>query len=43
MNTLMWDHPFTPKHLSVLKELGIVVIDPIAKKLACGDIGIIPI
>jgi len=39
MNTCMWDHPYTARHLTAIKELGIHVIDPIPKKLACGDIG----
>ncbi|KAJ1982826.1 putative phosphopantothenoylcysteine decarboxylase [Dimargaris cristalligena] len=41
MNTHMWDHPFTAKHLRVLtEELGIKVISPISKLLACGDTGV---
>ncbi|RYY36761.1 hypothetical protein EON62_01540 [archaeon] len=39
MNTHMWTHPFTAKHLAVLQELGMHVIPPIAKRLACGDVG----
>jgi hypothetical protein len=40
MNTHMWEHPFTEKHLGVLKgELGYRVVDPVAKLLACGDRG----
>jgi phosphopantothenoylcysteine decarboxylase len=39
MNTLMWTHPFTEQHLSTLRSLGVVVIPPISKVLACGDIG----
>jgi len=41
MNTQMWLHPFTKKHLNVLTaELGIVVIPPIENYvLACGDVG----
>lgn len=40
MNTLMYQHKFTAKHLDVLKnELNIGVIDTIEKKLMCGDIG----
>ncbi|KAJ1656181.1 hypothetical protein IWQ61_004206 [Dispira simplex] len=40
MNTYMWDHPFTDKHLGILKqELGCQVIPPISKTLACGDTG----
>lgn len=40
MNTHMWEHPFTQRHLSVLtKELGYGVVEPVAKLLACGDTG----
>jgi phosphopantothenoylcysteine decarboxylase len=39
MNTLMWDHPFTEKHLKELTSLGVIVISPIEKLLACGDKG----
>src|SRR3989338_6636325 len=40
MNTMMWNHPFTLKHLDVLKnELGISVVQPVSQILACGDVG----
>lgn len=39
MNTFMWDSPFTEKHLGVLRSLGIRVVEPISKRLACGDVG----
>eukprot|EP00963_Diacronema_lutheri_P009177 scaffold824_cov327-Pavlova_lutheri.AAC.25 len=39
MNTLMWDSIFTERHLRTLKELGVIVIPPICKTLACGDVG----
>jgi len=39
MNTFMWDNPHTAKHISKIKKLGIKVVDPISKKLACGDVG----
>jgi phosphopantothenoylcysteine decarboxylase len=39
MNTMMWEHPFTAKQLDILRQLGVVVIDPISKRLACGDLG----
>ncbi|GBG78853.1 hypothetical protein CBR_g28078 [Chara braunii] len=39
MNTMMWDNPFSAKHLSVLDELGVRVVPPISKKLACGEVG----
>ncbi|XP_077989606.1 phosphopantothenoylcysteine decarboxylase-like [Glandiceps talaboti] len=40
MNTHMWDHPLTAKQISSLKELGYREVPCIAKKLACGDVGI---
>ena len=40
MNTLMWEHPFTAKQIDILtKELNFVQVEPIVKKLACGDYG----
>ena len=40
MNTEMWNHPFTEKHLHVMKDLGnVVVVEPAVKTLACGDTG----
>jgi phosphopantothenoylcysteine decarboxylase len=41
MNSTMWTHPFTKKHLDILnRELGVIVIEPISKTLMCGDTGI---
>jgi phosphopantothenoylcysteine decarboxylase len=40
MNTHMWSHPFTAPQLDVLRRLGVVVIPPISKRLACGDVGV---
>eukprot|EP01111_Echinosteliopsis_oligospora_P018006 TRINITY_DN8031_c0_g1_i1.p1 TRINITY_DN8031_c0_g1~~TRINITY_DN8031_c0_g1_i1.p1 ORF type:complete len:342 (-),score=73.09 TRINITY_DN8031_c0_g1_i1:566-1591(-) len=40
MNTHMWSHPLTSRHLREIGELGISVINPISKKLACGDTGL---
>ena len=41
MNTFMWNHHFTAKHLLVLtNELGYKTISPISKTLACGDTGV---
>ncbi|MDP2438678.1 MAG: flavoprotein [archaeon] len=40
MNTFMWNHPATAKHLRELGSLGIITVLPIEKKLACGDVGI---
>lgn len=39
MNTLMWDSPFTTQHLQALQGLGVRVVPPVSKKLACGDVG----
>lgn len=39
MNTFMWDSPFTAEHLARLTKLGVRVIPPVSKALACGDIG----
>eukprot|EP00879_Flechtneria_rotunda_P002884 GHRR01003100.1.p1 GENE.GHRR01003100.1~~GHRR01003100.1.p1 ORF type:complete len:204 (+),score=70.46 GHRR01003100.1:273-884(+) len=39
MNTYMWDSPFTQQHLDKLQQLGITIVDPVSKKLACGDVG----
>ena len=40
MNTLMWQSPLTQPQLQIIKEtLNMIVLDPISKKLACGDIG----
>jgi phosphopantothenoylcysteine decarboxylase len=40
MNSHMWRNPFTEKHLAACQDLGIVVVPPVSKKLACGDVGI---
>lgn len=41
MNTHMWTHPLTEKHVKCLEsELGYLQIPPVAKRLACGDIGV---
>lgn len=39
MNTFMWNSPFTDRHLTSLEDLGVTIISPISKKLACGDTG----
>jgi phosphopantothenoylcysteine decarboxylase len=39
MNTFMWDSPFTRRHLDFVAELGVSVIPPVTKRLACGDYG----
>ncbi|GAB5588288.1 hypothetical protein Unana1_03188 [Umbelopsis nana] len=41
MNTNMWMHPFTAKHLETLETLlSYKIISPISKLLACGDLGV---
>ena len=40
MNTKMWESPFTERHLRSARELGVVVVPPIEKHLACGDFGV---
>ena len=39
MNVLMWEHPHTARQLAELKQLNIQIIDTIAIKQMCGDIG----
>ncbi|CAL4952175.1 unnamed protein product [Urochloa decumbens] len=39
MNTFMWENPFTARHLGIVRELGMSVIPPVTKRLACGDHG----
>nr|GME04334.1 probable phosphopantothenoylcysteine decarboxylase [Ipomoea batatas] len=39
MNTFMWTNPFTERHLMAIDELGISLIPPVSKRLACGDYG----
>lgn len=41
MNTEMWNHPATQRNLRWIAELGrCLVVDPVAKRLACGDVGV---
>ncbi|XP_059644825.1 probable phosphopantothenoylcysteine decarboxylase [Cornus florida] len=39
MNTFMWNNPFTERHLVLIDELGISLIPPVTKMLACRDYG----
>ncbi|KTW26715.1 hypothetical protein T552_02721 [Pneumocystis carinii B80] len=41
MNTLMWQHPLTQKHIQFIQQIlpHIQFINPIEKTLACGDTG----
>ena len=41
MNTKMWESPFTNEHLKTIKAVyGAAIIDPVPKRLACGEDGI---
>jgi len=43
MNTLMWEHPVTARHLAQIAadlRSGLHVVEPIEKKLACEEVGI---
>jgi len=43
MNTLMWEHPATGRHLAqIATDLGdaLRVVEPISKRLACDDVGL---
>lgn len=39
MNTDMWDHPVTARHLATLESFGYTIIPPVEKMLACGVVG----
>ena len=39
MNTLMWEHPLTAKHIEVLNGFGYRYIPAVEKTLMCGDKG----
>lgn len=39
MNTHMWNHPLTVTHLQLLHSIGVRVVPPVSKVLACGDQG----
>ena len=40
MNTWMWKHPSTAEAVEKLRSWGCVEVPPIAKRLACGDVGV---
>ena len=42
MNTFMWEHPATAQQLAQLAQWypGLAAVSPVAKRLACGDVGI---
>jgi len=40
MNTLMFEHPLTMRHISIIKDvIKYSVVGPVNKTLACGDVG----
>ena len=39
MNTFMWHRQCTAEGLRELRRRGVVVVDPVVKRLACGDLG----
>ena len=39
MNHAMWDHPATRANLAVLRERGVIVVEPESGYLACGEEG----
>lgn len=40
MNTYMWDNIITSTHVCTLTSWGAILIPPVSKTLACGDVGI---
>jgi phosphopantothenoylcysteine decarboxylase/phosphopantothenate--cysteine ligase len=41
MNTAMWEQPVVRRNLGWIEELGrATVLDPVDKRLACGDVGV---
>lgn len=41
MNTEMWEHPATHRNRRWIEDLGrYTFVDPISKRLACGDVGL---
>jgi phosphopantothenoylcysteine decarboxylase len=40
MNTMMWHNPHTERQLAILEDMGVSVVDPVKKELACGDVGL---
>ncbi|KAA0197154.1 hypothetical protein HAZT_HAZT001345 [Hyalella azteca] len=39
MNTFMYEHPLTARHISTLKDFGYTEVPAISKRLMCGDEG----
>ena len=40
MNTQMWTHPAVEKNVSTLRDMGVTIVEPVVKTLACGETGI---
>jgi phosphopantothenoylcysteine decarboxylase/phosphopantothenate--cysteine ligase len=40
MNTAMWDQPMVRRNLGWLRDFGYQVVEPVEKRLACGDVGV---
>jgi Flavoprotein len=40
MKKRMWMRPLTERHLAVLQSMGVTVVPPISKVLACGYVGV---
>jgi phosphopantothenoylcysteine decarboxylase len=40
MNTMMWDNPPTAEQVAAMVKRGAMIVEPVAKKLACNDVGI---
>ncbi|KAH7858122.1 hypothetical protein Vadar_020242 [Vaccinium darrowii] len=39
MNIFTWNNPFTERYLMLIDELGITLVPPMSKRLACDDYG----
>ena len=39
MNVKMWEHPATRRNIAELRDLGVLVLDPDAGPMACGEFG----
>lgn len=39
MNTLMWENQITQQHIVQVKEARAIIVPPVEKMLACGDVG----
>ena len=39
MNTYMWNHPATMTSMNILRDWGVIIVEPAVKLLACNDEG----